>query len=49
MNFELKTASHSKSTGDLLYMNIPLGDFIEKAGKRAQLIANKYADGLDLK
>ena len=49
LNFELKTASHSKSAEDLLYMNIQLEDFIENAGKRAQLIANKYAEGLYLK
>lgn len=43
LNFEFKTHSHSKEETDLIYANIPLEDFIEKAGRRAKHIAEKYS------
>lgn len=43
LNFELKTSSHSTSPEDLIYAGLPMEDFIEKAGKHARKIAEKYA------
>ncbi len=47
LNFEIKSVPRSKAPTDLLYANLSLEDFIKKAGERARLIAEKYADGLD--
>lgn len=46
LNFEIKTLARSGAEGDLLYANLSLEKFIEKAGRRARLIAEKYAAGL---
>lgn len=44
LNFELKTISHSIAQEDLLYANLPLCEFVAKAGERARRIAEKYDD-----
>ena len=43
INFELKTASHSTATEDLIYAELPLEKFIAKAGNCARKVAEKYA------
>ena len=43
LNFELKTASHSKTLEDLIYAELPIEKFIAKAADRARVIAEKYA------
>lgn len=43
LNFELKVVSHSKAPQDRIYVNMPLTQYIEAAGKRAKMIAEKYA------
>lgn len=47
LNFELKMVSKSKVHGDILYANLPLEDFIAKAGVRAHLIAEKYFENVE--
>lgn len=42
LNFEIKKVSHSKAPEDLIYEKLTLRDFIEKAGKSARIIAEKY-------
>ena len=44
LNFELKLSSHSTDPCDLLYRQLPLAQFIEKAGIRARQIAGLYAE-----
>ena len=42
LNFELKYTSHSKNPRDLIYTRMTLPQYLEAAGKRARLIAEKY-------
>ena len=46
LNFELKTTCRSNVPTDLLYANLSLEDFIKKAGERAKLVAEKYAENI---
>jgi len=43
LNFELKVVSHSKAPQDRIYVDMPLPQYIEEAGKRARMIANLYS------
>ena len=42
LNFEFKILSHSKDPNDQIYTHLPLQQYLELAGKRAQQIAEKY-------
>ena len=42
LNFELKPVSFSTYEDDLIYVNMPLEQYIAQAGERALQIANKY-------
>lgn len=46
LNFELKKVLPVASPSDLLYADLPLEDFIAKAGKIARNIADKYEENL---
>lgn len=47
LNFEFKVRSHSNAPSDLIYTQLSLEQFLEKAGKRACEIARQYATAPD--